>query len=1097
MFKGPYTDLPFRLFEDDTTNLLWNRINSGGARVKYFNQHIYDYDEGYVGDTFSIVYDDNTKSYTVNGSCATRYNNLVAKNLFFLDNHKYLFLGAPANSSATNKKLYLYSLDGGTNYDIYDDGRIISIPSNHRYYLYISLYPNVQFNNIVFTPRIIDLTDIFGYGNEPTTATDPRLDAVKAYAAKHGEYKPSSWFINGVQWTYGACRLPNGNITRLTSCGCALSDYFDVSTYKNITCNIGGNNTVRYCFFDEDKNFISATSIYSLGTVTIPFDAEYCDITAYCDDYSTTAIKPNNVAAITNIFNYADIPYYNQLYKYTYPKTTSSGITCEPLGNGKYSVKGTAAVNVWLNINSSNTLTEKDHTYLVTGNPLKGTNQSVYDMCLYVDKIAAGTQRLDVGYGAITKGNGQMSPFYIKISAGATVDCIVEPRLIDITDIYGYGNEPVGGNEATDDRVKELRRYAKAHWEYNEGSWVYDGVHWGRGMWRDGTTGEITAVAGSAASAVLSTEDVWRIARRINKNVIYNTAIVFYDADMAITAMYNSNAEIAEWTVPDGAAYYRLFMCRVNFDLPINPDYLDEVKFVALSEDFEYYNQLYNPEWEQPLPVTSNGCTWTKNDDGSLHVEGTLTDYYTSWYPMNFSLGGSEKAKQIIDHHVYLVPVEYNVQQATAEGVNSNQYKFMKNLIKTDAARVCFYGAVTGEEGQYINTNVARQFIVDLTNLFGYGQEPISYADTRIKMLAKYLEIRGNDYVANPGATPDGVGLTRKAWIKHITGQPVEITTHTGATYGVRNYLQDISEYAGGDMRRSDTSGTTFSYYYVFADKDKKFIDNGYGYIGRGAHVAIPYNACYVMFALTSVALAPNITDDLLTFTKADVKWNQISKVDRTSLPVSYAGITLNKYDETGFTLSGTATATSYIWYGGKQLGGEFKYIAGHKYYMSCENYKLNGLVLFRGNGPSKDGQLRAIATAADTMSETAVRFISGETYTTDYVYHPIVVDLTAMGWDDIESVNDPRCDYLDNYGAKHPEYAPIGIAPASISSLTKALFPKETEADDWANGDTIMDTSTGITDTLAYKSNYNSSRWEMTSTTSEFFKSGNRYTKA
>lgn len=876
MFKGPYTDLPFRLFEDETTNLLWNRINSGGARVKYFNQAIESYNNSEVKSGVNWVKVDNY-NYVANGTSIGSSTKQVARNVKTVVSHKYLLCGCPTNGT---EDTYFVATEGVAVVE-YGNGAIYTATKSTTN-IYCIVIDGYTANNLVFKPRMIDLTDIFGYGNEPTSATDPRLDAVKAYAAKHGKYKPSSWLIDGVQWTYGAARLPNGDIARLTSCGCALSDYFDVSTYKNITCNTGGNNTVRYCFFDKDKNFISATSIYSPGTVAIPFDAEYCNITAYCDDYSATAIKPKNIAAITNIFNYADIPYYNQQLDYQTYNSTINGVNCKYIGNGQYSVKGTATANAWFNINSSNTLTEKDHTYLVTGCPLKGTSQSVYDICLY---IAADTQRLDIGDGAITKGDGKMSSFYIKVSADATVDCIVEPRIIDITDIFGYGNEPIAVNN---DRVKELRRYAKAHWEYNEGSWVYDGVHWGRGMWRDGTTGEVTALAGGAASAVLSTEGVWRIANRINKNVIFGVAIVFYDTDMAVVGKNQSYSEIAEWTVPANAAYYRLFMTRVDYNTqPINPDYLDEVKFVALSEDFQYYNQLYNPEWEQPLPITSNGCTWTRNDDGSLHVEGTLTGtFYTSWYPMSNSLGGSEKTKQIIDHHVYLVPVEYNAQQATADDVRSNQYRFVKNLIKTDAARICFFCSITGREGQYIKADVSRPFIVDLTNLFGYGQEPISYADTRIKMLAKYLEIRGNDYVANPCATPDGVGLTRKSWLKHITGQPLEITTHNTATYGVRNYLQDISEYAGGDMRRLNTSGPAFSYYYAFADKDKKFIDNGYGYFGKDGYVAIPYNACYVMHAVTSIALAPNITDDLLIFTKSKaVKPTSMQSLTRALFP--------------------------------------------------------------------------------------------------------------------------------------------------------------------------------------------------------------------
>lgn len=57
--------------------------------------------------------------------------------------------------------------------------------SNHYDRLIVNSSTTV---NTVFTPFIIDLTAIFGYGNEPTSVDDPRITWINTYAEEHPEY---------------------------------------------------------------------------------------------------------------------------------------------------------------------------------------------------------------------------------------------------------------------------------------------------------------------------------------------------------------------------------------------------------------------------------------------------------------------------------------------------------------------------------------------------------------------------------------------------------------------------------------------------------------------------------------------------------------------------------------------------------------------------------------------------------------------------------------------------------------------------------------------------------------------------------------------
>lgn len=61
--------------------------------------------------------------------------------------------------------------------------------ANYPTYIY-STSAGVVVNNLTLRPLYVDLTQMFGAGNEPTTINDPRIAMIEAYLAEHPEYNP-------------------------------------------------------------------------------------------------------------------------------------------------------------------------------------------------------------------------------------------------------------------------------------------------------------------------------------------------------------------------------------------------------------------------------------------------------------------------------------------------------------------------------------------------------------------------------------------------------------------------------------------------------------------------------------------------------------------------------------------------------------------------------------------------------------------------------------------------------------------------------------------------------------------------------------------
>lgn len=98
--------------------------------------------------------------------------------------HKYMATGLQGGSKST---FYVQGVNENNGYyDILDSTAIFAATGAKYRYNIIAVAGTVFAHT--FQPMVIDLTLMFGSGNEPTGTTDPRIAQIEAYAAAHPEY---------------------------------------------------------------------------------------------------------------------------------------------------------------------------------------------------------------------------------------------------------------------------------------------------------------------------------------------------------------------------------------------------------------------------------------------------------------------------------------------------------------------------------------------------------------------------------------------------------------------------------------------------------------------------------------------------------------------------------------------------------------------------------------------------------------------------------------------------------------------------------------------------------------------------------------------
>ena len=141
----------------------------------------------------------------------------------------------------------------------------------------------VSTDNIKLTPRIIDLTAIYGAGNEPTSTSDARITALATYAATHYDYEANGVMEGSEGGVTVAGRnlcdndvmvqgdLGLGNVTTGTNW---ISDYIPVEAGKTYIRSSDVERTAgaENAFYNASKTYMSRSF---QDTFTVPAGAAY------------------------------------------------------------------------------------------------------------------------------------------------------------------------------------------------------------------------------------------------------------------------------------------------------------------------------------------------------------------------------------------------------------------------------------------------------------------------------------------------------------------------------------------------------------------------------------------------------------------------------------------------------------------------------------------------------------------------------------------------------------------------------------------------------------------------------------------------------
>ena len=228
---------------------------------------------------------------TCNGTVTESFwaNFTINFNFQRLTDHKLFLSGCPRTTDNT-----LYSLHPAGYPDYNDDdrgqGSILTARSTDGLYLALNFYKvGLEVTNLVFKPIVIDLTLMFGAGNEPATVDefeqwlDANIGKRDYYDYNAGELIPVK--TTGVktvgfnqwdeEWEEGGISTSTG--ANIAQTGCIRSKNYielipDKTYYLN---NNSGANLVVY-YYDGSKNYISSLSEGTSSKVlTVPTGTRY------------------------------------------------------------------------------------------------------------------------------------------------------------------------------------------------------------------------------------------------------------------------------------------------------------------------------------------------------------------------------------------------------------------------------------------------------------------------------------------------------------------------------------------------------------------------------------------------------------------------------------------------------------------------------------------------------------------------------------------------------------------------------------------------------------------------------------------------------
>ena len=163
----------------------WASLDKVGGKTIVWNQLVNNFRSGTTSGAGLTFANNGDGSFTINGTVGDGdlFHWLARIDVVHVG-RKYAILG-----SSKNVRLYLKGYNNQQSAN--GEACIMSVIENTSdMYFYCRYDFGAVINNEIVRPQLIDLTQMFGAGNEPTSLDDPRIAFIKAYAEEHPEYNP-------------------------------------------------------------------------------------------------------------------------------------------------------------------------------------------------------------------------------------------------------------------------------------------------------------------------------------------------------------------------------------------------------------------------------------------------------------------------------------------------------------------------------------------------------------------------------------------------------------------------------------------------------------------------------------------------------------------------------------------------------------------------------------------------------------------------------------------------------------------------------------------------------------------------------------------
>ena len=272
-----------------------NTLNDGAARIQTLkgssvvvNQIAKPRVSGSSNGVTWAIAEDGTITLKGTATAKVTFNPFTAPQI---SGHKYLMIGTP-NGGGANK---YYMNDQLTAYD-YGAGVIYNSTTNSANWWFVFIIQNGVSVDFIFKPRLIDLTLMFGVGNEPTTVAEfyqRRPVGLDLAAYNEGEIVDGNYeAIKTTGFNQWDEQWENGYYNKTTGVFKSNADYL---CSKNPIKVIGGSiyyilstfpSQIELCYYDASGNFVGSAIAYNGRKYTIPNGVCSLNFSTYATSYN-------------------------------------------------------------------------------------------------------------------------------------------------------------------------------------------------------------------------------------------------------------------------------------------------------------------------------------------------------------------------------------------------------------------------------------------------------------------------------------------------------------------------------------------------------------------------------------------------------------------------------------------------------------------------------------------------------------------------------------------------------------------------------------------------------------------------------------------